>query len=77
MPDAMDLVQQHADDLTSDALTAHAQRPRTVGLTHCEFADCGEPIAPQRTALGARLCLECQQGEEAMAAHQKTWRGRR
>jgi RNA polymerase-binding transcription factor DksA len=76
MPDLMDRVQQHAEDMTSDALAAHAQRPRAPGLTHCEHADCAEPIAPQRTALGARLCLDCQTGVEAQRVHQQTW-GRR
>ena len=73
MPDAMDQVQQHVEDLASDALAAHAQRERRQGLTQCEVADCREPIAPARTALGARLCLECQQEAEARAAHFKTW----
>lgn len=76
MPDAMDRVQQHVEDLAGDALAAHAQRPRTQGRATCETADCGEPIARARQALGARLCLECQQEDEARAAHFRTW-GRR
>lgn len=76
MPDAMDRVQQHAEDLASDALQAHALRPRQPGLTACENADCREPIAAARTALGARLCLDCQREEEGWAAHFAAW-GRR
>lgn len=74
MPDAMDAVQQHAQQLAEDALQRHASRPVRTGRTSCENADCGEPIHPARTALGARLCLECQAGEEAQAAHFSTWR---
>lgn len=73
MPDAMDQVQQLVDDTASDALRRHADRPQRAGLTHCEVADCREPIAPRRTALGARLCMECQQEQEARDAH---FRGR-
>lgn len=76
MPDAMDRVQQHAADLASDALAVHATRPQVAGRTECANLDCGEPILPARTALGAQLCLDCQQGEEARAAHFTTW-GRR
>lgn len=76
MPDAMDGVQQHAADLVSDALAQHAARPRPPGLRHCANLDCREPIAPARTALGARLCMDCQRGEEAQAAHFSAW-GRR
>jgi hypothetical protein len=76
MPDAMDRVQQHAEDLASDALAAHARRPRPVGLTSCENLDCREPIAAARTAMGARLCLDCQREEEGRAAHFDRWRRR-
>jgi hypothetical protein len=74
MPDAMDRVQQHVEDSASDALRRHADRPRTQGLMHCEVADCREPIHPKRTALGARLCIECQQEAEARDAHLSVWR---
>ena len=74
MPDAMDRVQQHAQDLTADSLDAHARRPRPVGLAFCEDEACGEPVSPERQALGARLCLECQSTAEAKASHFGTWR---
>lgn len=76
MPDAMDAVQQHAQDLTDDALRAHSLRQRSPGLAFCEDEACGEPIAPERMAIGARLCLDCQKAEEARAAHFVKW-GRR
>lgn len=76
MPDAMDRVQQHAQDLADDALIAHVQRPRPVGRDTCENVDCREGIGAARQALGARLCLDCQHEEEARLAHFKTW-GRR
>lgn len=67
MPDAMDRVQQHAQDLTADALDAPARRPRPLGLAFCEDEACGEPVSPERQALGARLCLDCQHATEARA----------
>lgn len=73
MPDAMDHVQAMNDRHTENALRTHARRERTEGATHCQNLDCGEPIMPARQALGARLCLECQRGEEAQAAHFQTW----
>lgn len=69
MPDHMDAVQQHAADLASDALSAHARRPRPAGLTHCEQLDCGAAIEPQRTAMGAQRCIDCQREHEASTAH--------
>lgn len=78
MPDAMDRVQQHAQDLTADALAEHARRnPIKQGLQFCEDEQCGEPITPVRQANGARLCLDCQKAAEARAVHQQTWRGHR
>ena len=74
MPDAMDRVQQHAHDMVADALQAHASRPQAIGRAHCENADCGDGIDPRRTAMGARLCLDCQREEEARAAHFNAWR---
>lgn len=74
MPDAMDRVQQHAADLNEDALKRHAQRNSgRVGLSHCERLDCREPIEPKRTALGARLCAECQVEHDKRSAHFAVW----
>ena len=75
MPDPMDLVQERVQRET-DALVASAARATSPGATACVGADCGEPIAPERTALGARLCLDCQRGAEARNAHFARW-GRR
>jgi RNA polymerase-binding transcription factor DksA len=69
----MDAVQQYAENYTADALAQHARRPVVQGRTHCANTDCGEPIAPTRTALGAQLCLDCQHAEEARAAHFAKW----
>jgi RNA polymerase-binding transcription factor DksA len=76
MPDAMDRVQQHNDDHAEDALRRHAARPRPPGRTHCANLDCGEPIGDARRALGAQLCILCQQAEEASAVHLNRWRQR-
>jgi RNA polymerase-binding transcription factor DksA len=77
MPDAMDAIQREAEQLAADAVQQHANRPRQPGRTTCDNADCGEPISAARTALGARLCLECQTEEEARNAHFRSWRGPR
>lgn len=76
MPDAMDRVQQHAQDLNADALAAHTQRQVDIGRTECINLDCGEAIAPPRTAMGAQRCIDCQTEHEARAAHFAAW-GRR
>lgn len=74
MPDAMDAVQERT---LRELGEIEAHRPRLqVGRTHCHRADCGEPIAPQRTALGAQLCMECQHEQDARDAHFRVW-GRR
>ena len=74
MPDAMDHVQAMNDRHTENALRTHARRERTAGASHCQNLDCEEPIVATRQALGAQLCLSCQQAEEAQAAHFRQWR---
>ena len=72
MPDLMDSVQERLL-AEADALQAVRLDRRPAGRTHCSSEDCGEPISPERTALGAQLCIECQRGAEAKAAHFATW----
>lgn len=70
MPDDMDRLQDFNDAHVRDALARHAQRkPRRPGLPACENLDCGEPIEPARTRLGARLCVDCDAEERQRAAH--------
>ena len=66
MPDMVDAIQQRALDEAASLVEAHARRPKPAGLTVCE---CGQGITPARTALGARLCLECQQEQERQQTH--------
>lgn len=73
----MDAVQQHAQHMAEDALQRHAARRQVAGRTSCANLDCGEPITPARTALGAQLCMECQIEAEGQAAHFSTWRRHR
>ena len=68
MADAMDAAQDFNLAHVEDALRRHAQRQRTTGLTCCEVSDCREPIRPERTALGARLCDECQDEDDRRRA---------
>lgn len=72
MPDLMDAIQERVQRET-DALVAAREQVSTGGMTVCTGDDCDEPIAPARTALGARLCLECQRGQEARNAHFARW----
>lgn len=73
MADMLDNAQEYATNHAQSAVVAHAARARTVGLTHCEEEGCGEPIAPARTADGARRCVACQSEREAQAGRFKTW----
>lgn len=73
MPDAMDHVQSMTDVHLENALQHHVNRPRPVGLSHCENLDCGEPISADRQSMGARLCVPCAKAEESRAAHFRTW----
>lgn len=71
MPDFLDQVQERM--LREEAeILANRPKPRP-GRTRCALADCGEAIAPARTALGAQLCLDCQHEHDARAAHFRTW----
>ena len=76
MADAMDRCQDFNDDHVADALKRHAARPRPAGLAYCEVLDCREPIAAERTRLGARLCEECQQDEDLRARQYARGRAR-
>lgn len=76
MPDLMDGAQDYNEAHNADALQRHAARPRLVGRTHCANMECGEPIGDGRRALGAQLCLPCQEAEEASAVHLAHWRRR-
>lgn len=74
MPDLMDHVQSMTELHLDNAIATHANRPKPVGLTHCENQDCGEPITKQRQGMGARLCVPCANADEAKAVHFRTWR---
>jgi RNA polymerase-binding transcription factor DksA len=70
MPDLMDSVQ---DRLIFEHEQRNARRAEVPpGFTECET--CDEPIAPVRQALGARLCIECQQAAE-LRMRQRSARG--
>lgn len=72
MPDPMDLVQERVQREADDIVAARAHAA-CEGASRCNADGCEEPIAPERTALGARLCLDCQRGEEARAVHFARW----
>lgn len=71
MVDAVDRVQAQTEAQLANALEHRARQPARAGLTRCEDADCGEPIAPMRTAMGARLCVECATADERLAAQHR------
>ncbi len=69
MPDFMDHVQ---DRVLAETERAIASRTRVLeGKEHC--VECGDHILPLRTAMGAQLCLDCQQGLEARDMHRAAW----
>lgn len=63
MTDWIDRAQELQLRAIEDALAARTAAP-AAGRETCANLDCGEPISPQRQALGARLCLDCQRAEE-------------
>ncbi len=67
MPDAMDRVQQHAQDMVDDAMRARDGKSQLPGRDTCASLDCELDISPQRKAIGAQLCIDCQRDEEAAA----------
>lgn len=72
MPDLMDAIQERMLR-EADEILLHRPQQGGAGRTKCANEDCDEAIVPARTALGAQLCLECQQAEEARGAHLRTW----
>jgi len=63
-------VQDQIDATVDDAIQrARAQLRQGPGLTHCE--ECGAPIpeARRRAVPGVRLCVRCQEAEDA--SHQE------
>jgi RNA polymerase-binding transcription factor DksA len=72
MPDLHDAVQE-LEQRERDAIVANRVQQNAQGLTHCERADCREPIDAARTRLGARLCMDCQHEREAQQAHFAQW----
>lgn len=67
MGDLMDQVQAQIEAQLANALEHRARAPVRAGLSHCEDVECREPIAPLRTAIGARLCIDCAREEEHRA----------
>jgi RNA polymerase-binding transcription factor DksA len=63
--DTIDVAQRRQQEEIDHALAN--RRPVAVGLTHCERADCGEPISPTRQQMGARLCIDCATAQESEA----------
>ncbi|MGE3907931.1 MAG: TraR/DksA family transcriptional regulator [Chloroflexota bacterium] len=58
MSDDIDLAQQHEEMHRAHAIAAALERPRRAGRPLC--LECEEPISPDRQAIGADLCPECQ-----------------
>ena len=73
MSDWVDAAQDLQQRETDAVLARHQQRHVRARLTHCERHDCGEPVMPERTRLGARLCVDCEEEDRKRAAHFATW----
>lgn len=64
-----DAVQEQIDSTIDDAIArARSELPTGESLTHCE--ECADPIPEQRRKAipGVRLCVKCQQEEDARRA---------
>lgn len=69
MADFMDAAQALNELHTEQSLLRHRNRPAPrPGFTRCEITACREPIEPERTRLGARLCLDCAEEDRLRAA---------
>lgn len=68
-----DAVQEQIDSTIDDAVArARSELPKGESLAHCE--ECGEsiPEARRKAIQGVRLCVKCQQVEDA---HRATFSG--
>lgn len=63
--DTIDLAQARQQEDIDHAIAARkVTRP---GTDLCTTDDCGEPISPQRKAMGATRCVDCQADHEREA----------
>jgi phage/conjugal plasmid C-4 type zinc finger TraR family protein len=59
-------VQDQIDATVNDAVQrARRQLKKGPGLTHCEECDAPIPAARREAVPGVRLCVRCQQNEDA------------
>jgi phage/conjugal plasmid C-4 type zinc finger TraR family protein len=59
-------VQDQIDATVNDAVQrARRQLKKGLGLTHCETCDAPIPAARREAVPGVRLCVHCQQAEDA------------
>lgn len=65
--DPMDLSALRQAQELEALLAAHRARQPKPNTDQPDCRECGEAIAPQRMALGARLCIGCATAEETKA----------
>ena len=63
--DVIDVAQRR--QLEEIELALAARPVAKQGRPHCRNTACAEPITPQRQALGAQLCIDCQRAVEHKA----------
>lgn len=63
----MDLAAQRQQNEIDSALAAHRARQPKPNTDQPDCRECGDPISPQRMALGARLCFACATDQENKA----------
>ncbi|PJK10355.1 hypothetical protein CO614_08020 [Lysobacteraceae bacterium NML120232] len=62
-------VQEQIDATVSDAIArARSRLPRGESLAHCEECDAPIPEARRRAMPGVRLCVPCQEAQDAEQA---------
>lgn len=63
--DVIDVAQRR--QMEDIELALATREPARMGLSHCENAECGEPIIALRQQMGARLCIDCARDAERKA----------
>ncbi|MDD2367353.1 MAG: TraR/DksA C4-type zinc finger protein [Desulfuromonadaceae bacterium] len=63
MPDEIDQVQQHVNDLQAEQLLRHQLRREPDDNSGIECEDCGDeiPLRRRRVKPGCRRCISCQE----------------
>ncbi|WP_241612715.1 TraR/DksA family transcriptional regulator [Rosenbergiella epipactidis] len=71
MADAMDLVQERAEEMRQRNLANVLNKKKLPSRSFCVNCDTPIPELRRRTLIGVELCVHCQQITEAQSKHFK------